>query len=404
MKIHNIHIHFDFGNCLVIRNDTPLLDCYQIQKDNANAALIDKIEKETSGKFVYFLIDINQAKNVKRNIYIGKTNSLMNRIISHRKNKDWWNTIIVFGNKYLSSDDIDAIEKLLIEEYENSDLYTIKNDVGSNAKLSEHHNDYREYIVDIMDFLSYGVTKTVITPETKTNQVVIQTAAQPLSNSSRQESFKFSMLDIKPGEILSFINNDKVTCEVVDDKNVKYKGKLYSLSSLAKELLNTNVPKRGTDYFLYKGKTLRVLRDEKNGIQVSDVEKTNNWIISCNKEFYDLDNALNEMKIIDFKQNANVEAGSKVYIYSSGEDKKLVYITEAVVVNKPEQTINDDKYIKNKSGYADSNRYMELKLVKKLESDKLSLSDLKKNGLRGNLQGPCRVPVELQAYIDFIIK
>ncbi|HQD92535.1 MAG TPA: hypothetical protein PK924_04605 [Bacilli bacterium] len=198
MKIHNIHIHFDFGNCLVTRNDTPLLDCYQIQKDNANAALIDKIEAETSGKFVYFLIDINQAKNIKRDIYIGKTNSLMNRIVSHRKNKDWWNTIIVFGNKYLSSDDIDAIEKLLIEEYENSDLYTIRNDVGSNAKLSEHHNDYREYIVDIMDFLSYGVTKTVITPETKNNQVVIQQAAQQSSSTNRQESFKFSMLDIKP--------------------------------------------------------------------------------------------------------------------------------------------------------------------------------------------------------------
>jgi len=404
MKIHNIHIHFDFGNCLVIRNDTPLLDCYQIQKDNANAALIDKIEAETSGKFVYFLIDINQAKNIKRDIYIGKTNSLMNRIVSHRKNKDWWNTIIVFGNKYLSSDDIDAIEKLLIEEYENSDLYTIRNDVGSNAKLSEHHNDYREYIVDIMDFLSYGVTKTVITPETKNNQVVIQQAAQQSSSTNRQESFKFSMLDIKPGELLSFINDKNITCEVVDEKNVRYKNKLYSLSSLAKELLNTNVAKRGTDYFLYNGKTLRVLRDEKNGVEVNNVAKTNNWIISCNKDFFDLDNALNEMKTIDFKQNANIEAGSKVYIYSSGEDKKLVYLTEAIVVNKPEQTIDDAKYVKNKGGYSDSNRYMEIKLVKKLESDKLSLADLKKHGLRGNLQGPCRVPVELQEYIDLIIK
>ncbi len=34
---------------------------------------------------------------------------------------------------------------------------------------------------------------------------------------------------------------------------------------------------------------------------------------------------------------------------------------------------------------------------------KLSLVYLKKHGLRGNLQGPCRVPVELQAYIDLVI-
>lgn len=42
MKIHNIHINFDFGNCLVIRNDTPLLECFQIQKENTNATLIKK--------------------------------------------------------------------------------------------------------------------------------------------------------------------------------------------------------------------------------------------------------------------------------------------------------------------------------------------------------------------------
>ena len=37
-----------------------------------------------------------------------------------------------------------------------------------------------------------------------------------------------------------------------------------------------------------------------------------------------------------------------------------------------------------------------LNLSKKIESDKLSLADLKKHGLRGNLQVTCRVPVELQ--------
>ncbi len=86
------------------------------------------------------------------------------------------------------------------------------------------------------------------------------------------------------------------------------------------------------------------------------------------------------------------------YNFVYAEDK------EAVVVNKPEQTINDEKYVKNKGGYSDSNRYMEIKLVKKIESDKLSLADLKKHGLRGNLQGPCRVPIVLQEYIDSIVK
>ena len=195
-----------------------------------------------------------------------------------------------------------------------------------------------------------------------------------------------------------------IQCDVVDDSKVKYKGVLYSLSSLAKELLKSNSPKRGTDYFLYNGKTLRVLRDNMNGVESVCSSKTNNWIVSCNKNYFDLDNALNEMNIIDYKQNANIEAGCKVYIYSSGDERKLVYLTETIVVNKPEQTINDEKYVKNKSGYSDSNRYMEIKLVKKIESDELTLEELKKHGLRSTLQSPCRVPVELQEYIDSIIE
>lgn len=309
----------------------------------------------------------------------------------------------MFGNKYLNSDDLNAIEKLLIEEYENSDLYTIRNSVRSNAKLSEHHNEYREYIISIMDFLSYGVTKTIITPETSTKQLIVKINTKKALISYRQRPFNFSMLNIKKGKKLSFINDKKVICEVIDDKKVAYNNKIYSLSALARELLDTKVAKRGTDYFLYNGKHLRVLKDEQNGVVVNNVEKTNNWIITCNKEFFDLDNAFNEMKIIDFKQNVNVKVGSKVYIYSSGEDKKLAYLTEAVVVNKLEQTINDEKYVKNKNGYADSDRYMEIKFIKKIDSNELNLDNLKKHGLRGNLQSPCRFPIDLQEYIDYVL-
>ena len=163
IKTSNIHISFGFApNCLVIRNDTPLLDCFQIQRESVTPQLISKIETETSGKFVYFLLDINQAKNTKRDIYIGETESLLNRINSHKKTKNWWNTMIVFGNKYLQLDDIKAIEKLLIEEYVNSNLYVIQNNVGSNATLSDHHDSYRQYILSIMDFLYYGITKTIV--------------------------------------------------------------------------------------------------------------------------------------------------------------------------------------------------------------------------------------------------
>ena len=77
--------------------------------------------------------------------------------------------------------------------------------------------------------------------------------------------FRFSMCGILPGEEIVFTNlaseNNGVVCKVLDDKQVEYNGKTYSLSALATKLSNSKWGVAGPRYFKYKGEWLNDIRD-----------------------------------------------------------------------------------------------------------------------------------------------
>ena len=83
----------------------------------------------------------------------------------------------------------------------------------------------------------------------------------------RKKPFRFSMLDIAPGETLSSIWDDSVTCTVVDDQNVEFAGDVMSLSAAAETVARGRgkTPKalRGPACWRYGDppKTLAALRD-----------------------------------------------------------------------------------------------------------------------------------------------
>lgn len=78
--------------------------------------------------------------------------------------------------------------------------------------------------------------------------------------------FKFSMVNLKPGDKVIFEPlNLEVT--VATDKELEYKGKLYTTTGFCKEFLpgsmrNLSGAYQGPKYFLYNGKALSVLRKE----------------------------------------------------------------------------------------------------------------------------------------------
>ena len=75
------------------------------------------------------------------------------------------------------------------------------------------------------------------------------------------------MVDINPCEELEFCHgscaNNGTKCTVLNDKQVEYYGKVYSLSSLATKLSNSKWSVDGPRFFKYKGKWLNDIREKK---------------------------------------------------------------------------------------------------------------------------------------------
>ena len=82
-----------------------------------------------------------------------------------------------------------------------------------------------------------------------------------------RKKFNFSMLDIKPGEILKFKKDNSIICEVHDETQVKFRDKVTSLSNSAdiilKEMGYEWLSVQGPRWWVYEGKTLSELRNER---------------------------------------------------------------------------------------------------------------------------------------------
>ena len=81
----------------------------------------------------------------------------------------------------------------------------------------------------------------------------------------RLSPFAFSKCKIRIGEKIEFFCNGNPhsgeLCEVIDDKRVKYDGKIWSLTALAKHLTR-NQGIAGPRYFKYKGEWLNSIREQ----------------------------------------------------------------------------------------------------------------------------------------------
>ena len=55
----------------------------------------------------------------------------------------------------------------------------------------------------------------------------------------KRSKFKFSMVNIKPGEVLTFSRDENIIATVVDDTKIEFEGKITSLSGSATQLLRS---------------------------------------------------------------------------------------------------------------------------------------------------------------------
>ena len=78
---------------------------------------------------------------------------------------------------------------------------------------------------------------------------------------TRRPPFKFSMVGIKPGEVVAFVQDPDKRATVVDDSHVEYEGVTSSLSALAEQLTGCGHALQGPLYFAYEGELLADRRD-----------------------------------------------------------------------------------------------------------------------------------------------
>ena len=114
----------------------------------------DDLKKHIDSKKpgVYLLIGPPMSRRGPQ-IYIGETDNLLARLDSHRKNKDFWDRVIIFVSKdeFLNKTHSQFLEARLIEMAKESGIATLKNaKTGHNARLSIGDKDVAEQFLSEM--------------------------------------------------------------------------------------------------------------------------------------------------------------------------------------------------------------------------------------------------------------
>ena len=110
-------------------------------------------------------------------------------------------------------------------------------------------------------------------------EVILYEDSKPINEEAHKEAqkremkrarFKFSMCDIKIGELITFIPTG-IQVKVASDDSIEYQGRIYKLSPfvgtfMPEEQRNNSGAYQGAKYFTYNGQVLDEIRKEKENI------------------------------------------------------------------------------------------------------------------------------------------
>ena len=134
----------------------------------------------------------------------------------------------------------------------------------TTTKLSkEQFRPLREYIEQ--HFEDKAPTDDVVVPVPK-KKIKRKQQKKVKANTERRPPFKFSMIGLKPGDVVYFEHGD-LAVKVVSDKEIEYDNKKYTLSRFCKHFMpgerNEDREYQGPAHFKYNGRTLDEIRKEK---------------------------------------------------------------------------------------------------------------------------------------------
>lgn len=134
----------------------------------------------------------------------------------------------------------------------------------------EFFNVAPQIALDIFRDIALTVDDAIVL-EYRDNKPILPTSPTPstaddATKAPRRGRFKFSMVGIKIGELVTFIPTG-TEVKVASDDSVEYEGRIYKLSPfvgtfMPEERRNASGAYQGAKYFSYKGKILDDLRTE----------------------------------------------------------------------------------------------------------------------------------------------
>ena len=123
------------------------------------------------------------------------------------------------------------------------------------------------------------------------------------------------------------------------------------------------------------------------------------WILNCNREYFDLEKALENGNSITWPQGEKVNLGDIVFIYSEYQERVMLC---KCVVEKTDIYHMDTfskSYVKHAEFYQTNQVYMKLKVAQIYEEGFLSNEIIKRQGL-AILGGICEISPELSAFLN----
>ncbi len=133
------------------------------------------------------------------------------------------------------------------------------------------------------------------------------------------------------------------------------------------------------------------LIDKSYGYTIKTKNKSNNeWIIPANPKYFDVENALLQRNILNWKQSTDIRVNDTVYLYMAKPYSSIMYKFKVIDVNIPYKYENRNLKIQ---------KVMKIELLTKYEPNQYSLNKLKEYGIN-SVRGPRYMPLSLSQYIN----
>ena len=224
-------------------------------RDNINIGDIVISKRGTSKYLGYGIVDSNYFFDKEAGSFKSR------RKIKWKKRGEW------------DSEGFHIAQKTLTDiTFDNDLVENIKRIIGIDNKdhmMMNVKNEVEEYkSINKIFFGPPGTGKTFRINQIANEKNYFSDSSSEVEDiiNKRQKAFKFEMLGLPKGTVLTFSKDETITCEIIDNERVLFRGEPTSLSASALTILNEMGYKRkttaGPRNWCYKGKKLSHLRRE----------------------------------------------------------------------------------------------------------------------------------------------